>query len=217
MLQSALISIALAIVIVAAWYHWFLRFNRRRALRVLHWLEGSLAAHGHISGVEWTSASRLRARLRLSGCAFCQPSLDVLLAPRQTPLKWALWGWRRRQETLTFEANLTCPPRFSVEIGRTRSTGISRRGMRNTSDWPTQTVATLFISNQPAWEPEISGRMAGVLSTREFEFMGVSFRPHTPQFSVMFSLQETLQHPSGELAIFDSLRELAEGSSPSRM
>ncbi len=214
---SALISSILAIVIVTVWYWWFLRFNRRRALRVLRWLEGTLAAHGQISGVEWISPSRVRARLHLSGGAFRQPSLDVQLAPRQMPLKWALWGWHRRKETLTFEANLTSPPRFSVEIGRTRCTGITRRGMRNTGEWRTHTVATLFISNQPEWEPEISGRLADVVSTREFEFMGVAFRPRAPQFSVMFSLQEALKHPSGELAIFDGLRELAEGSSPSRM
>ncbi len=216
-MHSVLISSILAILIVSVWYGWFLRFNRRRALRVLRWLEGTLAAHGQISGVEWISPSRVRARLNLSGSAFRQPSLDVHLAPRQMPLKWALWGWRRRKETLTFEANLTSPPRFSMEIGRTRCTGITRRGMRDTEHWPTYTVATLFISNQPEWEPEISGRIAGVVSTREFEFTGVAFQPRAPQFSVMLSLQEALKHPSGELAIFDGIRELAEGSSPSRM
>jgi hypothetical protein len=216
-MHSALISSVVGLLIVAIWYWSFLRFNRRRALRVLRWLEGTLAAHGQISGIEWISPSRLRARLRLSGCSFRQPSLDVHLAPRHMPLKWALWGWRRRQETLIFEANLSCPPRFSVEIGRTRCTGITRRGMRNTGEWPTHSIATLFISNQPEWEPEISGRIAGVVTTREFEFMGVTFRPRAPQFSVMFSLREALKHPSGELAIFDGLRELAEGSSTSRM
>jgi hypothetical protein len=75
----------------------------------------------------------------------------------------------------------------------------------------------MFISTQPQWEPEISSRMTTVVSTREFEFLGVSFRPRAPHFSVTFSLQETMNHPTGELAIFDSLRELAEGSPTSRM
>lgn len=217
MVQSALISVVFGGLIVAVWYWWFLRFNRRRGLRVLRWLDGALAAQGQISGVEWISPSRLRARLRLSGCAFRQPSLEVNMAPRQMPLKWALWGWHRRKETMTFEANLTRSPRFNVEIGRTRFTGFSRRWMRKSGDWPTHTVATLFISNQPEWEPEISCRMTGVVSSREFEFIGVSFRPLSPQFSVKFSLKEALEHPSGELAIFEGIRELAEGSSTSRM
>jgi|GEM_PF-1387505 hypothetical protein len=218
MLQSALISLSLGILVVAIWYWTFVRVNRRRASRVLRWLEDSVASYGQISAVEWINPSHFRARLRLSGCAFRQPCLDARLAPRQTPMKWAMWQFRRRQETLTFEANLTSPPRRSVEIGRTRWTGLTRRWMRNTGDWPTQTVASLFISTQPEWEPEISSRMMTVVSSRgEFEFLGVSFRPLPPHFTVTFALEETLKHPSGELAIFDSLRELAEGSPTSRM
>jgi hypothetical protein len=217
MLQSILISISVAVLIVAAWHRWFLRFNRRCALRVLRWLEEALAKHGHISSVDWIDPARFRARLLLSGCAFRQPSVEVCLAPRHTPLKWALWRWRHRRETLTFESNLSCAPRYSMEIGRTRCSGLTRRWIQNTGSWPTHIVATLFISNQPEWEPEVAGRMTSVVSTREFEFLEVSFRPRPPQFSVTFSLDETLRHPSGELAIFDCLRELAEGSPTSRM
>jgi hypothetical protein len=217
MLQWVFICIGVAVLLVVAWHGWFVRFNRRRGLRVLRWLESALTANGQISGVDWTNPARFRARLRLSGCAFRQPSLEVRLAPRQVPLKWAMWGWRGRKETLTFEANLTYPPRQGLEIGRTRCTGLTRRWMQNTGDWPTHTVATLFISNQPEWEPEVCGRMTNVVSTREFEFLEVSFRPRPPQFSATFSLEETLQHPQGELAIFDCLRELAESSPTSRM
>jgi hypothetical protein len=143
--------------------------------------------------------------------------LDVRLAPREMPVKWVIWRLHHRQETLTFEANLTCPPHHSMEIGRTRWTGLTRRWTRNAGNWKTHSVASLFISTQPEWDPEISSRMTTVVSTREFEFLGVSFRSRPPHFSVTFSLQETLKNPSGELAIFDSLRELAEGSPTSRM
>jgi hypothetical protein len=217
MLQPAFISLSLGILIVAAWYWAFVHFNRRRALLVLRWLEGAIVAHGQISGVEWVSPSHFRARLHLPGCAFRQPSLDARFAPREMPIKWALWRWHRHQETLTFEANLTCPPRHEVEIGRTRWTGLTRRWTRSTGEWPTHTAASLFISTRPEWEPEIFSRMTTVVSTREFEFLDVSFRPRSPHFSVTFSLQETLKQPSGEFTIFDSLRELAEGSPTSRM
>jgi hypothetical protein len=56
-----------------------------------------------------------------------------------------------------------------------------------------------------------------VASSRELKYLMVSYRRRTPHFSVTFSLQETLERPRGELAIFDSLRELAEGSPTSRM
>jgi hypothetical protein len=216
MFESALVSVSLGVLIVGAWYWAFLHFNRRRAQRVLHWLEGAMVEHGQISAVEWLSPSHFRARLRLPGCSFRQPSLEAKLAPREMPIKWAMWRWRRHEETLTFEANLVTPPRLSMEIGRTRWTGLTRRWTRNTAEWPTHSVASLFISTQPEWEPEIASCMTTVVSARELEFLGVSFRPRAPHFSVTFSLQETLKHPSGELAIFDSLRELAEGAPTSR-
>jgi hypothetical protein len=213
-----LASIVLGLLIVAIWYGAFRRLNRRRASRVLNWLEGAIRAHGEISGVEWISPSHFRARMSLPGCGFLHPSLQACLAPREMPVRWALWKWHKRTETLIFEANLACPPRQELEIGRTRYTGLTRRWMRNTSAWPTVPLVSLFISTQPEWEPDISNRMTTVVSAREeLDFLAVSFRPNAPHFSVTFSLNETLAHPGGELTIFDSLRELAEGSPTSRM
>jgi hypothetical protein len=217
MVYSALILITLGILIVAAWYVAFRGFNRRLARRVLQWLEGAVVAHGEISNVEWLTPSHFRARLRLPGCGFQHPSLEARLAPREKPWKWALWKWRGRKETFVFEANLACPPHHSLEVGRTRYTGLTRRWMRNTQDWPTYPLASLFISTQPEWEPEISSRMTTVVAEREFEFITVSFRPRAPHFSVTFALSELVEHSGGELEIFDSLRELAESSPTSRM
>jgi hypothetical protein len=59
--------------------------------------------------------------------------------------------------------------------------------------------------------------MTGVVSSRDLEFLAVSFRPRPPQFSVTFSLQETVTRAGAELAIIESLRELSESSPTSRM
>jgi hypothetical protein len=217
MLSTALIGFAFATVFFAAWYWAFLRLNRRRGRRVLRWLQEAIAAHGQISGVTWVNPSQLRARLNLSGNAFSQPSLEVSLVPRHVPARWALWLFGRREETLTFQANLLCPPSESLEIGRTRWCTLNRRTPRNSGGCSGPTVATLFISSQPAWEPQLAGRIHCVASTRDFDFLAVSFRPRPPHFSVTLSLRETMRHPSGELVIFDSLRELAEGSRTSRL
>lgn len=104
-----------------------------------------------------------------------------------------------------------------MEIGRTHWTGLTRRWMRIDGGWPTQSLSTLFISTQPEWEPEISGRISTAVAVRELEFQTVTFRPGAPHFSVTFSLCESLAHPERELTIFDSLRELAEGSPTSRL
>jgi len=217
MLPSVLITISFGALIVVAWYVVFLHFNRHRSRRVLHWLESAVHEHGEINDVEWVSSSHFRARLRLPGCGFQHPSIEARLAPRELPVRWALWKWRGRKETFVFEANLACPPRHGLEIGRTRYTGLTRRWMRNKDAWPTCSAASLFISTQPEWEPEISSRMSTVVAARELDFLTVSFRTRSPHFSVTFSVHETLAHSGGELVIFDSLRELAEGSPTSRM
>ncbi|PSH03611.1 MAG: hypothetical protein CXZ00_11180 [Acidobacteria bacterium] len=215
-MELAFISVCFGFLVVGVWYWAFLHLNRRRALRVLNWIEGAIITHGQVSGVDWISPSHFRARLRLSGTAFRQPFLEARLAPREMPVRWAAWHWRHCQETLTFEANLNCPPQRNIEIIRTRWLGPLRRCTQYSTALPTLAVASLYLSTQPEWEPEISNPMTTVKSTREFEFLEVSFCSHAPHFSVTFSLRETLKHESGELAIFDSLRELAESSPTSR-
>jgi hypothetical protein len=217
MLHFALIGLAVGAAVFALWYLLFLRFNHRRGLRVLRWLQDAVADHGQITGVSWPSPAHFRARLSLPGSAFHQPFFDVRLAPRHIPVRWALWSCRRRQETITFQANLACPPGECLEIGRTRWCGPNRQRSQQSALWPRHTIATLYISTQPSWEPQLSGRIHGVAATRDFDFLSVSFRTRPPHFSVTVSLQETLRHPSGELAIFESLRELAEGSPTSTM
>jgi hypothetical protein len=217
MLQSALNSIIVGILLVAGWYWLFVRLNRRRARQVLKWLEAALASRGQISAVEWMSPSHFRARLRLGGSAFRQPSLEARLAPRETPLRWVMWRWQRRRETLTFEANLPSPPRQGVEIGRTRWTGLTRRWMRLDGEWSTVSLCSLLISTMPEWEPEISGRMNTAVATRELEVLAISFRARAPHFTVTIPLSESLENPGAELTVFDSLRELAESSPTSRM
>jgi hypothetical protein len=217
MVHSALISIILGVLIVAVWYGIFLHSNRLRVQRVLRWLEIAVLTQGEISAVERLSSSHFRARLRLQGCGFRYPFLEVRLAPREMPLKWAIWRWREKKETLIFVANLACPPRHGLEIGRTRYTGLTRRWIRNREDWPTQQVSSLFISTQAKWEPEISSRMTSVVAAKEVDYLSVSFRPYSPHFSVTFALNDVMDRAGCELTIFDSLRELAESSPTSHM
>ena len=217
MLLTALICIVVAVIAFFVWYSSFLHLNRRRGLRVLRWLRRAVAPHGQLEGAEWMGPSHFRGRLRLSGRDFLQPLLEVRLAPRHMPVKWALWNWRGSQETVTFQANLPSPPTQTLNLRRNRWTSIASRPANDKGNWSTHTVATLYLSTQPVWEPQISERMSGALATREFDYLTVSFRRSEPHFSVSFSLQEAMGQPGGELTIFENLRELAEGHHTSRM
>jgi hypothetical protein len=216
MLETVLLGLALGVVLLAAWYSSFLHFNHRRGWSVLRWLEQAVAPYGLLGDVCWVSPCRFRARLNLHRSDFHQPSLDVRLAPRHMPLLWAWWSWRRRQETLTFQANLPSPPGECLEIGRNRWSGPSRSSAEAPTGLHRYPVATLYLSTQPTWKPEVIEHMGGALSIEEFDFLAVSFRPRKPHFSVTFALHEALRRRGGDLAIFDSLRELASGPPTSR-
>jgi hypothetical protein len=220
MLETAALAIGIAVVLLAAWFSCFLHFNRRRGATVLRWLQEAVLQHGELGEVAWAGPACLHVRLHLSSCDLHQSSVEVRLAPRQVPFLWALWCCRRRRETLTFQANLTCPPTETLEMSRKRWNGPARRGRgralgANAS--LTHPIATFYLSTQPTWKPQVIERMGSALSITEFDCMAVSFRRSKPQFVVTLSLQEALRHRGAESAFFDSLRELAAGSPTSRM
>jgi hypothetical protein len=217
MAVSIIIGAGLAVLAVACWHAYFSRVNQRRGRAVIQWLQGAVEGCGQVCHASWTDPSHLRVRLNLSGHAFRQPVLEVRLAPRQMPLHWALWRWRRRQETLIFQSNLSGPPSEPLEISRMRWSLLNGKIDTVTSPAPRVAISTLYICTQPAWQPQVSGSIHGVVATRDFEFLAVSFRPTTPHFSATLSLQETLCCTGRGLGIFQSLRELAQACSPSRM
>ena len=217
MVLAAIIGAGVVALLLTGWYGWFSHVNRRRAIQVLRWLQGALADYGQICSVSWSNSSSVRARLLLSGHAFRHPVLEVHLAPRQLPLQWAIWRWRRRQEPLISQANLTAPPAESLEISRMRWSVFPHGGVSVSAAAPRVTVSTLYISTREIRQSQSSNPIHGVVTTRDFEFLALSFRPTTPHFSATLPLQETMRYPCRELAFIDSLRELARSSSPSRM
>ena len=58
------IDIVGALTAVVLWYCWFARYNRRRAIRVLKWVQTACAERGRVTKVCWAGSSRLLAELR---------------------------------------------------------------------------------------------------------------------------------------------------------
>ena len=100
------IDVGAAIVMLMFWYFWFARYNRRRALVVLHWVQTACAGKGRVLKVRWQGTSRLLAELRFPPHMFDHARVVVRLLPRPVPTNWALSRWRKQKETLSFEADL---------------------------------------------------------------------------------------------------------------
>jgi hypothetical protein len=211
------IDVVAGAVLVLLWYYGFLRYNRRKAVQVLRWIERAFSAHGQVVGVNWLAASRFRVQMRLAPNLFRQPALVVQLYPREMPFNWLLSRVRKQQETLTFEADLDGAPSFNLEVHNHRWCGRTRRKLpADPQNWTLEHSGPFVLTTRTDWQREITTMMGALVASRECDCLTVCFRRSSPHFSVTVPLQSILPEWQTESDIFDVLRELAAGASASR-
>ena len=213
------LSLSLAIVtfLFALWYNLSLRGNRRRAQKLLANIESAFSGHGHVCGVEWRSGSEFLIRLRLGGCAFTHPSVVVKMIPREVPWSWAAASIKRRRETMTFEANLVCPPGFNLEVQNQRWLVKTKiRAPKKNSVVRMKQLGPFILTSRRNWEREITSMVQTLSSSRGCDLLAVSFRKSAPHFSATVALEAIAGPPCSPVKIFDTLRELAAGASAAK-
>jgi hypothetical protein len=216
-LRVLVVGVAAGLLFIIAWYFWFLRHNRRKAVEVLRWVDHAFHGHGRVASVRWLTASTFHVRLRLSTAVFRRASLVIRLLPREMPVLWFIGRARRQSETLTFQADLDGPPSFNLEVqnhrwyGRTR-----RRSPLKTQDWNLEQVGPFIVTTRNDWQREITTMMGALVASRECDCSMVCFRRSSPHFSVTVPLEAIAPDSQTQTEIFDVLRELATGASTAR-
>ncbi len=214
---SVAIDVLAGILLVAVWYYVFVQMNRKRSAWILAWIDAAFSGYGHVAGVQWVTPSRFQVRLRLTNCGFKHPTIMVQLAPRERPLQWFINKLRKKPETLTFEANLHCPPSFNLDVQNHRWCGRTRRNLpRNPQGWKLESIGPFVISSRHNWQREITNMMNSVMASRSCNFLNVSFRRSSPHFSATVPLDSLESTQSAGGSVFEVLRELAAGASASR-
>lgn len=217
MLATVAICLGAGALLMLAWYVFFRRFNRRKAVEVVRRIEAALAGKGQVLGIRWLSASLFQVRLRLKTSVFQHPLLTVQLAPREVPLKWLVRCWRQRQDVLTFESDLDFPPGFELVVQNHRWVG--RTGRKFSGDpeqWEFQHTVPAIITSRHDWQPKLTMMVNALLSCRERPFLTLWFRRSSPQFAATVPL-ESICTAADSPNVFDVLRELAAGASRSRL
>src|SRR5512146_1973537 len=105
------------------WYVWFVRCSRRKSVQVAQWIEVAFREHATVAGLTWRSTSCFQVQLKLAPSMFRRSSVVVQLFPRELPLNWLFSIIRKHQETVTFQADLDCPPSFNLEVHNHRWCG----------------------------------------------------------------------------------------------
>jgi uncharacterized paraquat-inducible protein A len=202
------INVAAGTVLILLWYAWFARVNRRKSAEVLRRIKTAFAGHVQIVGVRWSGASRLLIRLRVLSSLFQHASMMVQLHERQVPAKWLYSRLKNRQETLTFEADLECPPAFNLEVHNQRWCGHTR-GTRQQPTMTMERCGPFVLTTRHDWQRDITTMMTALVASRDCDFLTVSFRRVSPHFSATVPLVSLWRDPQAEAEIFEVLRELA--------
>lgn len=198
----------------AAWYWLGLRYNRRRATQVLHWIEFALGGQGQATGVRWIAHSRFKVPLRLSCGVFHRAALLVDLTPYEMPLRWLISRLSGQREVLIFQADMSVPPAFSLEVHNFRWFARSGRGApSNRSSLEFEHSGPFVISTRMDWQKEISCAMSSLARGDNREFLDISFQRRSPHFSATLPLEAIAPGSPIRSSMLETMRELAAASS----
>lgn len=223
-----IIDVAVALALSLAWYAWFIRYNRRRAGKVLQWVQEACLGKGRVIDLRWqSSSSRLKATLSLSSRWFEDAHLTIRLLPRPLPVQWALSHWRHQQETLTFEANMGFPPGFHLDVIRHRWSGqtgkktgektgekpaAGAKAAKSNRAWTISRPGPVILTTKEDWPVELSPVVNALAAWRDKDFVGVRFNSKSPHFTATVVL-ENLSDQKSAAALLGLFRELAASSS----
>ncbi len=210
------IGSALLILICSIWYFFSLRNKKRKAVRILRWIEAALAGQGCIVGIRWLASSRFKVLLRLTCGTFLRAWILVELAPSQSPVSWLVSQMKKRQDLLVFEADLDLPPAFSLDVHNlhwlARST---RKKSGNGIHWTFEQTTPLVISTRMEWQKEITATMSSLTTGNHREFLNIRYQRKSPNFSVTLPLEAFAPSSRARTYIFENMRELAANASTS--
>ncbi len=197
------------VAFLSIWYVLFIRYNRRRAKEILQRLRGAFSSQAQIMSVRWMGASRFIVKLRVVSTLFQHATVQVRMHRRQVPFLWAWERLHKRQEQMTFEADLECPPGFNLEVQNHRWCGRTRKFPRDLRRVALDQCGPFVLTTRNDWQREITSMMSALVASRDCDFLSVNFRRTSPHFSATVPLYSIAPESAGDAQLFDVLRELA--------
>lgn len=206
----------LAALLCGTWYGLSRRHTRRKAVRVIRWIEAALGVQGRVIGIHWLSGSRFKVPLRLASGVFHRAWMIVDLIPCDMPTYWLWSKLTHRQDLITFQADLDFAPPFSMEVHNYRwFARSSRKESPAGADWTFEQTGPFIITTRMVWEKEIATAMTSLAETSSREFLYVNFNRHSPHFSVTMPLEAISPACPSRACMFDAVRDVAASSLPS--
>jgi len=204
------ISLIAAAALCVTWYCVSVRRKRRKAREVLRWIQSSLAGRGHVVGISWISPSRFRVPLRLTCGVFQRAWVLVELNAQLTPIQWLFSKIKGAREVLRFQADLDCPPTFSLQMQNFRwFARSSKKSSIERPGWQFERLPTVMISTKPELQREIACTMTSLSKGESGDFLEVNFQRRSPHFSATLPLESLAPGSPARSYVLDAMRELA--------
>ena len=204
------ISLIAAAALCVTWYCVSVRRKRRKAREVLRWIQSSLAGRGHVVGISWISPSRFRVPLRLTCGVFQRAWVLVELNAQLTPIQWLFSKIKGAREVLRFQADLDCPPTFSLQMQNFRwFARSSKKSSIERPGWQFERLPTAMISTKPELQREIACTMTSLSKGESGDFLEVNFQRRSPHFSATLPLESLAPGSPARSYVLDAMRELA--------
>src|SRR5579864_1703280 len=196
------------------WHALALRHNRRRALEVLRWIEGTLGEQGQASGISWVTRSRFKVPLRLRCGLFHRAWMMVDFRPSEFPLRWLAGRIAGTREVLTFHADIDLPPTFSFHIHNFRWCAQSSR-TPGKSKVEVEQCGRFVISTRMDWQKEVTAAMGSLSRNENREFLEINFQRRTPHFSATLPLEAVAPGSPVRECMLETMRDVAASASAS--
>jgi hypothetical protein len=210
-----LIAAATAAVLVALWYFSFVRYNHRRGIRALHWVESACARHGRIVEAHWAGAWRLHAHVHFAANWAENARVTIRLLPRPLPIQWFLSRWHRQKETITFEADLDCAQAIRLEVMRHRwRTQPNQKLGGKARQWTINRPGPVVLTTSTEWRQELPPIVNTLMTSRGHSLISVRLRPESPHLAATIDLED-VSNEAAAASFLGVLRDLA-GASTSR-
>jgi hypothetical protein len=210
-----LIDAFAAVAGLAIWYFCFARLNRRKGDKALRSVEAACGDHGRVVETRWVGSSRVQAQLRFAAHWFENACITIRLLPRPMPVRWLLSLWRREQETLTFEADLDCPPNLRLDVLRHRwLTHSHLKVVAGSRDWMITRPGPVVLTTRTQWTQELPPIVSTLMTSRGHSLVSVRFRPQSPHLAATVAL-DALSDEDSVAGFLGVLRDLAARASTS--
>ena len=209
------IDVAIAAALVGLWYFSFARYNRRKGIRALRWVESACSQNGKIVDARWLGASRLQARLRFAAHWVANAQVTIRLRPRPLPIQWILSRWHHQKETITFEADLDYAPGIRLEVLRHRwLTHSNKKLTDNSRQWTITRPGPVVLTTCTEWRKELPPIVNTLMTTRGHSLLSVRLRQDSPHLAATIDLAD-LSNEEAAASFLGVLRDLAAAASTS--